>query len=192
MNPLESSPPRTVLLIGFEPFGDHAVNSSWEACRVAARPLRAALPRASVHVECLPVDHLRAQRRLYELLAALRPEVCLCTGLAVGDGLRIERQARRPPELPHLDGPSLIEGRWPWEEMEAALAGSGCAAFTSHDAGQYVCESTYWALLALRGEGAPDSAAFLHLPPLSETFSVAVLADAVARVVAARLRGRAR
>ena len=55
---------------------------------------------------------------------------------------------------------------------------------TSHDAGSYVCESTYWALLAYRLlHGYPRYAAFLHVPPVSESFPVRLTATAVGGVL---------
>ena len=68
----------------------------------------------------------------------------------------------------HLEGPESLEGHWPWQEMEGRLLTCGREVRTSHDAGSYVCDSTYWALLAFRlRHGYPRYAAFLHVPPVS-------------------------
>ena len=182
-----------MLITGFEPFGEFAVNSSWEAVRRVPDLLDAPdLEEAAVHPLLLPVDHRSAQERLYEVLQDTHPEICLLTGLAAGAELRMERHARKPRELADLEGPERMDGAWPWDEMTAALesvrAAVNLGVRLSEDAGCYVCESTYWALLAFRAaHGWPRSAAFLHVPPLSLEVSAELLAEAVARALRGRL-----
>jgi len=169
----------TFLVTGFEPFGTHQTNSSWESLAL----LRARWP-ASIVTLRLPVDHQRAHLELRRALDALTPTAVLCTGLAPGDVYRIEHRARRHVSFGDV-GPELVLGRWPWLEMRAALESSGVVAVDSDDAGQYVCESTYWSLLSYAGP-APAYAGFLHVPPLSPEHPVERIATAVASVVDAR------
>jgi pyrrolidone-carboxylate peptidase len=113
--------------------------------------------------------------------------------LAKGGVFRIEREARRPPQLIGEGLTPVATGRWPWLEMRAAPEATRVEAVESFDAGQYVCESTYWSLLTYAGRShppparkPPQFAAFLHVPPLSDEHSVERIASAVGRVVDAR------
>ncbi len=54
----------------------------------------------------------------------------------------------------------------------------------SEDAGKYVCDTTYWTVLEFRRRrGFPQHAAFLHVPPLSDEWTVERMAGAVQRVL---------
>jgi pyrrolidone-carboxylate peptidase len=108
-------------------------------------------------------------------------------GLARG-GFRIERRARRPIALAKPEGEAELQGHWPWEEMSAELMRAGVDAKDSWDAGQYVCESTYWSLLDFRvNTGFPEFAGFLHVAPCSDVMPLERIAQAVGAVVDARL-----
>jgi pyroglutamyl-peptidase len=173
----------TFLITGFEPFGPHRTNSSWDALEL----LQPSLP-ADVAVLRLPVDYVLAHQRLRTALAELEPRAVLCTGLAAGEVFRIEYRARRPAALAAEPGPEESRGRWPWEEMRSSLQRAAVRVVDSEDAGQYVCESTYWSLLSwsLLGQAAPRFAAFLHVPPASELNPLETIARAVGHVVEAR------
>lgn len=168
----------TFLVTGFEPFGAHHTNSSWQSLAL----LRARWP-TSIATLRLPVDHRLARRELCRALETLAPHAVLCTGLAPGDVYRIEHRARRHARFGDL-GPEVAHGRWPWDEMRGALESSGVVAIDSEDAGRYVCESTYWSLLSYAGPARPPTfAAFLHVPPLSLEQPVERIAAAIASVV---------
>jgi pyroglutamyl-peptidase len=196
----------TFLVTGFEPFGEHRTNSSWDALE----RLRERWPR-DVATRRLPVDHVEAHAALRRALDELEPTAVLCTGLAKGRVFRIESCARLPAQLSHLlgagdaggvsdvahpgdaaaaRGPSLVRGRWPWEEMRRALEQSGVDVVESDDAGRYVCESTYWSLLtyapSTSGRARPPFAGFLHVPHESSEYSIERIATAVQRVVDVR------
>jgi pyroglutamyl-peptidase len=174
----------TFLVTGFEPFAQHRTNASWDALVL----LRERWP-ANIVTECLPVERRAAHDLLESTLRKLRPRAVLCTGIAPGESFRIEHRARRPEALALEPGVDEIEGRWPWSEMQSALDDSGVSTMHSHDAGQYVCESTYWSLLNhqdLSPYLAPEYAAFLHVPPASAACPLELIARAVGRVVAAR------
>lgn len=174
----------TFLATGFEPFAEHRINSSWEAL---AR-LRERWSERDVVMLRLPVDHVAAHEALRRALNEHRPRAVLCTGLC-RYGFQFERWARRPRALAHVDGDPTLEGSWPWQELRDELARTGVLACESWDAGQYVCESTYWSLLAFRAQHRyPEHAAFLHVPPLSREEPLERTADAVGRVIEARLR----
>lgn len=168
-----------ILLTGFRPFRHYEVNSSWEAAKIVG----ARYPEA-VHIAELTVERVAAHDELVALLKELRPDVCLATGLAAGSVLRMEREARKHEELTHFGGAEKYEGAWDWDGMEAALGTVGCEVVTSRNAGQYICESTYWSLMKFREEnGFPEHAAFLHMPPIGPEFPPELLADAVLSVL---------
>lgn len=156
-----------ILLTGFEPFGGHRRNSSWEATRIAGRRVG-----ADVVVARLPVHHVRAARVLTALLEQHRPDAYLLTGLAHGPRLRIERVARRHRTLAGSECPGRLHGGWPVAEAGLALRLAKLPFRVSHNAGNYVCNSTYWWLLHFRSRnGWPRDAAFLHVPPISARFT---------------------
>jgi len=171
-----------ILLTGFEPFGGHRLNSSWEAARIASRCLG-----ADVVLARLPVHHVRAAQALTALLERHRPDACLLTGLAAGPRLRIERVARRHKTLGGPDDPGRLNGDWPVAEIGLALRLAKLPFRISHSAGNYVCNSTYWTLLNFRvNHGWPRYAAFLHVPPLSRRFTAAALAHGMEGILRRR------
>lgn len=177
---------KTVLLTGFEPFGEYAINSSWEASRLVGAQLM-----QPVVARCLPVDYAPAREALLAALTQYQPTICLCTGLTSDTAFAVERVARKPAQFSALPGPALLEGAWPWAELEQQLQTAGCAAITSYDAGQYVCESTYWSLLDFRQQfGYPAYAAFIHIPPLSPELTAPFIATALGNVLQARRASR--
>lgn len=179
---MDSLVPTTLLVTGFEPFREHVTNSSWDALSWLA-------PRwpSDIVARRLPVDHRLAHALLRQWLDELSPRAVLCTGLAKGRVFRIERRARRPPELHDVTGDDELRGRWPWQEMESALEEAGASIVHSEDCGRYVCESTYWSLLTYAP--GPELAAFLHVPPESEEHDIARIGEAVGRVIDSCHRG---
>lgn len=171
----------TFLVTGFEPFGPHRRNSSWDALTL----LRPSWPD-DVAVRCLPVDYALAHQRLRSVLQELQPRAVLCTGLAAGEVFRIEHRARRPAALAGEPGAEELCGRWPWEEMRSALQRAAVRVIDSQDAGQYVCESTYWSLSSYSAPTAPRFTAFLHVPPEAPATPLELIARAVGNVVDAR------
>lgn len=164
------------LLTGFEPFRQWSVNSSGEVARALAD-----LPGVATRV--LPVDHVAAPAALAEAVAAVRPRVILCTGLAPRPVPRLELRARRPETVG--EGVPVLWGVWPWSAALDAMAATGAPTGLSTDAGAYVCETTYWHALALRqGMDPAPTVAFLHLPPLGEAWPLARLRALVAACLA--------
>ena len=152
--PGKHPPMSGILLAGFEPFRHWTVNSSWEAVSCLASR------RRGMTAARLPVDHRLAAERLRELVAQMRPDVLLLTGLAPDAVARLETVGRAGPLSPH-GGPVARSGRWDFAAAMRAAGARGLAMRLSFDAGLYVCDTTYWAAL---GTGVPR-VAFLHLPP---------------------------
>jgi pyroglutamyl-peptidase len=170
----------TLLLTGFEPFLDYAENPTKIAIeRIAEASME------GVVAAVLPVDYERARAGLLGLLREHRPRACLAMGLAAGELFRPELVAHKPPAYAELPGPARLEGAWPFGRMEGALLRAGGEVRRSTDAGRYVCNATYWALLAARAEaGEPEHAAFLHVPSVGPRWpaeAVVAVIDAVVR-----------
>lgn len=164
------------LLTGFEPFRHWAVNSSGEAVRALG-----GMP--GIETRVLPVDHEAAADALRLAVAASRPRVILCTGLAPDPVPRLELRARKPEGV--ATGEPVLCGVWPWAAALGAIATAGAPARLSADAGRYVCETVYWTALDARREmPAATLVAFLHLPPVGPDWPVARLAAVVAACLA--------
>ena len=160
------------LLTGFEPFRDWSVNSSGEAVKALAD-----LPGVTTRI--LPVDHDAAPAALAEAVAACQPTVILCTGLSPRPVPRLELRAHRPETV--AEGAPVLWGVWPWAAALDAMRGTGAPVGLSTDPGRYVCETTYWHALTLRQGMTPATrVAFVHVPPLSDTWPVARVAALIA------------
>ncbi len=169
-----------ILLTGFEPFAEFEVNSSWQAVKELAKE-----KNPQFICECLPVDHHAARERLIDLLQSHQPRTCLCTGLAKGTQFRLEKQARKPGQFNKLKGPDAYTGQWPWDAALQSFQTSNLPAYISGDAGQYVCESTYWTLLNFRDQhDSPENSAFLHVPPLSTDWTAEEIAGGLKAMLA--------
>ncbi|MCC6552482.1 MAG: pyroglutamyl-peptidase I [Polyangiaceae bacterium] len=166
--------PLRVLLTGFEPFHGAPRNPSGDAAR-ALDGARIEPPGAEVIGRVLPVLWDVAAARLRALVAEVRPHVALSLGMAQGT-FRVERvatDARRPIEdnagrlpSPLREAPTVaLPTRLPVERLEAAIAAAGGPVEPSEDAGGFLCNEVFLALLRAM-DGAPGllRAGFLHVP----------------------------
>lgn len=167
MAPIPPSSPR-LLLTGFEPFAHFPINPSGQAA------MRLGMEFApNVVSRVLPVDYFRARTLACELMREFNPRLLLATGLATGDEFRIERRARRPTVFtdlpPSLEYPNSMRT----DVIEQTLNRLSVPWRHSDDAGQYVCESTYFAMLhhAIL-TGHQTQVIFLHVPAESEQFRI--------------------
>ena len=133
-------PTRTLLLTGFEPFGDEVVNPSW----TLAESLQGhAVEGWRVEALCLPCTFAGAARDLGAALRRHRPAAVLCLGLAAGrHELGLERVAinlvdaripdnagEQPVDQPVVpDGPAAHFARLPLRAMVAAARHAGAPA----------------------------------------------------------------
>jgi len=172
-----------VLLTGFEPFGGNPTNVSWDV--VAA--LNQAMPTLT-YAQRLPVDYLQARRELTESLSVKKPVACLCLGLGRSGSLYVETKARKPDQFHPDSGPGILATAWPTEEILLAADQAQLPVCVSEDAGQYVCESTFWAALECRERtGQPEWVGFVHLPPATAVFTLDRLVKCATDIVRRRL-----
>ena len=186
--------PKTLLVTGFEPFGNEDTNPSWEAVQLL--PDRVGAYRIARLL--LPVEFGRAAQKAIEVAERLRPDAILCIGLAAGrDAVTPEalgvnvRDASIPDnagvkpagEPVDADGPAAIFSTLPVRKMTGAIQAVGIPVRLSYTAGTYVCNDLLYTLLR-RFEGTDTRVAFIHIP-LASTLSVAQSARALCAAIEA-------
>lgn len=173
-----------ILVTGFEPFGGGARNPSGDAAR---RLDGATIGGHRVRGLVLPCVFAAAPAALHEALAAERPALVLCLGLAAARrGFHPERVAinwidariadnagAQPLDRPvHSGGPAAHFTTLPVKAMVAALQAAGHAAAVSHSAGTFVCNQVFYALMQALSEAPhapPQGAPGLHTSARSVT-----------------------
>jgi pyroglutamyl-peptidase len=172
-----------ILLTGFEVFNEYPVNSSWEVAVEAARTLP-----SFVHCKRFPVDFFAAKDLLRGALDELKPSICLLMGMGNEDFIQIEQLAHKPDCFETTLSVQTMSGFWPWQELAAVFEENRLPFRFSKDAGNYVCESTYWSLLEYRAtRGFPTFAAFLHIPPIEEILLIDRVVKAVREAILKRI-----
>jgi len=171
--------PVRVLLTGFEPFGDHAINPSERVLR----PLAAAAPGgAVVSTRLLRVSYRDAFAPVREALDNERFDAVLHLGLGAGRAaLSFERVAvnHRGGALPDNDGVRIVEERiepggptacfstLPVDRLIRAVLTAGVPAEESEDAGTFLCNQVlYQTLRHCDRHAIRARAGFVHLPLL--------------------------
>ena len=172
-----------VLLTGFDAFGGDALNPSW----VLARALhRRQIAGHRVLAAQLPTQFGASIERLHALLAAHRPALVICLGLAAGraalsleriainvDDARIADNAgARPIDAPVVAGAAAAYfSTLPIKAMRAAIEAAGTPAEISQSAGTFVCNHLFYGLmhqLARRPALRDTRGGFIHVPLLPE------------------------
>ncbi len=153
-----------VLITCFGPFGGSEINTS-EVVWDEIRKLKTESGNFKFSFGKLSVEHQKARKEIEDLLKKEKPDACLCLGMYFSDnGCKIETEARLPQEFSQ-DNPKVLKGFWPFEDLLNSLRSAGVTSELSQKAGQFVCESTYWALLKFRHvKKYPQYATFLHIP----------------------------
>ena len=168
-----------VLVTGFEPFEQDAVNPSWEVARALHGWHHAG---AEVHAVQLPCVFGRAIEALDAALADVRPTLVVGLGLAGGradwtpervainvDDARIPDNAGgRPIDAPVVaGGPAGYFSTLPIKAIVHALRAAGVPASVSQTAGTFVCNHVFYALmhrLATVPALAGARGGFVHVP----------------------------
>ena len=165
-----------ILLTGFEPFGSHRSNPSWDAA--------AALPETVGGVQIvklkLPVSFRRFSALLEAAIERERPEGLICVGLAGReDKVSIERvginlmEARipdndgfQPFDMPvRPDGDTAYFSTFPVKRMAKAVERRGIASCVSYSAGTFVCNAVLYTGLYLASSRYPSmKCCFIHVP----------------------------
>jgi pyroglutamyl-peptidase len=155
-----------ILVTGFEPFGENAVNPS----QLLAEELGGVV---------LPVSYARAADALREAIRERKPDVVLCFGLADNrEAISVERFAHNLDEASTTDndaangsgaeidvaGPLAFRSTLPVDAIVAALREQEIPAEVSRDAGGFLCNHVFYVLM--RELGKDQIGGFVHVPPL--------------------------
>lgn len=159
-----------LLITGFEPFGGRAVNTS--ADLVAHLRNQAQQGDVTRVYSTLPVDFRRTWPHLKRVLKEEKPDGLVMLGEKSGTGMWIEtgadnhRRTARGHGVIRRAGPGRLENPLPVREWQLAavralgLKPSPVAIELSSDAGDYLCNFTYFKVLS---EVAPLPALFIHV-----------------------------
>ena len=179
--------PERILLTGFEPFGGDDINPSWEIARALDGQ---AIDRARVVSVQLPCVFGQAHDVLASALAAHRPTLVLCLGLAANrSALSLERvginvdDARipdnagaQPIDQPAVPGaPAAYFATVPIKAMVAAVQAAGLPAEVSQTAGTFVCNHVLFGLMHQLRRRRGVRGGFMHVPLLPEQAAAAGL-----------------
>jgi len=198
----------TILLTGFNRFGNLEVNPSQLVVERIARRMRSR-GRADVVTVVLPTEFAASGVRIQELIRDLRPQAVVSLGVAERlSSIALEWVARnlddaeiadntgdlrqRRPIIP--DGPTEYQSTLPLERLCNALRARDIPFCTSRDAGNYVCNHVFYvACHTIAEEHLAARCGFIHLPLLSENtdnvrvpaseLSLSTLVDAVERIL---------
>lgn len=169
-----------VLVTGFEPFGDEALNPSWEVCTRLPRTI------AGLRVEILrvPCEFRSSIEVAAEAIERHRPKLVILLGQAGGRAhLSVERVAINVDDARHPDnagaapvdeaiaaeGPPAYFATIPVKAVARAMRAAGVPAEVSNSAGTYVCNHLMYGVLHfLAASGAAGRAGFIHLPYAEE------------------------
>ncbi len=166
---------KSLLVAGFGAFPGHAVNPAQKVIESLARRKAAfGLAGIDLHVAVLPVAYEALSPLLCRLFVEKMPDAALLLGVAARrKSLSIETIARNRVSLLRPDaakqrawsrfivhgGPAILPSPCPAARLVALARKAGLPARLSHDAGDYLCnESFYLSLLMDR------RASFVHLP----------------------------
>lgn len=164
----------TVLVTGFEPFADNAINPSYEA----VRRLPDQICGAAIVKRCLPVVFGKAADLLEREIKKICPDIVICVGLAGGRSAitpevvavnlmeaRIPDNEGQQPEKQKIleDGEKELYASLPISLMLDRLHEAGIPAQQSESAGTFVCNEVFYRLMKMT-EGSRTIAGFVHIP----------------------------
>jgi pyroglutamyl-peptidase len=165
------------LVTGFEPFGGADVNSSQKLVEALASEPPDGVELATA---VLPVSWARAADELGRALDSAQPELVVCFGQADGrahveverfalnfdDGSDDEGETRRAEIV--ADGPVAYRSSLPVDAIVEALRAEAIPAAASRDAGGYLCNHVFYALMQTLAERDGVRGGFVHVPLLPE------------------------
>ena len=167
-----------LLITGFEPFGQDAINSSWEAVR--------RLPDEVGNYELMklqiPTVYGLASKTVLEAAKAFCPDVILCIGQAnkrdsitpelvalnLRDASMADNAGNTMQDEPVIaGGENAYFSSVPSRAIVDAVKAAGIPCILSYSAGVYVCNDLFYTLLHQYHETA-TRVGFIHVPYLPE------------------------
>jgi pyroglutamyl-peptidase len=168
----------TILISGFDAFGEAKVNSS----QLVIEALAETEPEGVI-TAVLPTSYSEAEKRMQTLIRQHRPDRILMLGLASkAQAIRLEQVALNMNDCaaPDNDGEVRLSqriaedapiGRWnslPLSRMASIARQLGHAIEFSSDAGGFVCNHIFFTAAQMLAAEFPDSrCGFVHLPDIS-------------------------
>lgn len=187
-----------LLLTGFEPFGGDDVNSSQEVVRTLSCDESGGVELVT---SILPVSFKRAGNAICRLIDATEPDVVIMLGQSSKSNcIKIERVALNlmdsskgdnegyipDEETVCPDAPAAYFTNMPVKALRDCLMQSGIPATVSNSAGLYVCNRTYFAALYhIATTGRNTKVVFIHLPKISDEWSVERMTAAIEQIITA-------
>ena len=187
-----------ILLTGFEPFGGDDVNSSQEVVRTLSCDESGGVELVT---SILSVSFKRTGNAICRLIDATEPDVVIMLGQSgKTDCIKIERiavnmmDAKKPDndgytpdeEFIISDGPSAYFSSISVKHLRNQLDENGIPAKVSNSAGLYVCNTAYFNVLHhISILGKEIKSVFVHLPKISEQWSLSKLLNAVKQLILA-------
>jgi len=187
-----------VLVTGFGPFGDHNVNASWEAVKELEK-IGVAHNINLVTVE-VPVVYEAVKELVPTLWLEYKPQLVVHVGVSgIAEEVTIESCANNsgyyrpdvcgktaPSECFKKNGEECIASGLDVAKICQDVNESNCLAMalTSHDAGRYLCEFTFYASLCRDRKRV----IFVHVPPLGEPYTARELGHALRSVIISMLK----
>lgn len=169
-----------VLVTGFSVFpGAPANPTAWVIERLEGEKWQPA--DARLFTRTLPVRFDLWEREMEPLLADVRPDIAIAFGLsAKATGITLEATAHNIVATDRPDftgacaagacvvesGPAQYATGLPLARIETALRAKGIPVSPSDSAGDYLCNLTFYRLMAHVAQGGPKMAGFIHVPYL--------------------------
>lgn len=167
-----------ILVTGFAPFPNQPFNPSEKLVGGLAAQFADA---AHMHFVILPTEYQRSLRVLQSAIDRHKPDIVLCFGVAAGrDHISLEGIGRnacstKTPDaggfVPAqsrflLNGTQQYKTNLPLDLLRHDIKARGLPVKISEDAGDYVCNSLLYHLLAHihAGGSHPMKAGFIHIP----------------------------
>lgn len=171
---------KTILLTGFEPFGDRDVNPSIDACKkLDGKEYNG----YKVVVREVPLRYKQIRTCIEFYLEETKPSAVLCTGLGGGPTINLERVAinlanariayncgEQPVEEPVIkDGPVAYFSTLPLRKMLEYVEAAKVPVKISNSAGTFGCNQIFYDLRDyIETNNLDIIGGFIHVPPLPE------------------------
>ena len=189
---------KKLLITGFDPFGDNAVNPSW----LAVEQLPVQIGQFQLRKLMLPTVFGEAARMVTEDAETWEPDVILCVGLAASrsavtlerigvniQDARIADNAGNRPEGKFVipGGPAAYFSTVPVEKMAQAIRDAQIPGSVSNTAGTFVCNDVLYTLLH-HFDGTDTRVGFIHIPALPEQSQVGMPMNQITAALVAAIQ----
>lgn len=183
---------KTLLITGFDPFGEQSINPAWEA----VKSLPEKIGGYTLHKLQIPTVFGQGAQAVLEKADEVEPDLILCIGQAGGrsavtperiavnirDAKIPDNMGNRPVgEFVNAEGPAAYFTTIDVMAMVWSAEKKGLPATVSNSAGAFVCNDVFYTLLH-RYNGTQTRVGFIHVPwlpkqgtpslPLEQTVAV--------------------